>query len=110
VGHEGADFPFKTFPAHVSREHNYTDISVPNAVNSYQGGVNNNGDAVLGFDNGFGDPIHGALLHAGKYYKFSDPKSKYLTLPFGLNDKHTIVGVWNDGQQNVNVHGFIATY
>ena len=88
----------------------YQDISVPNGTNSYHGGINNNGDVVLGFDAGFGQPIHGALLHAGKYYQFDDPDSKYLTLPLGLNDKHKIVGVWNDGQQEITVHGFIATY
>lgn len=88
----------------------YKNISVPNSVDSSGGGINGHGDVVLGYDAGVGQPIHGALLHAGKYFKFDDPKSRYLTIPLGLNDNHTIVGVWNDGQQNVHVHGFVATY
>jgi hypothetical protein len=88
----------------------YTDISVPGATDTYEGGINNLGDFVLGFDKGLGQPIQGALLHAGKYHTFFDPKSTYLTLPLGINDKNTIVGVWNNGQQDVHVYGFIARY
>jgi hypothetical protein len=89
----------------------YKNIDVPNSVDSYASGINNVNDVVLAFDPGIGKPIHGALLHAGKYYKFFFSKGKNETYPLGLNDKHTIVGVWTlGGSTDIHVHGFIATY
>jgi probable HAF family extracellular repeat protein len=88
----------------------YKDIGVPGALDSTGQGINNRGDIVLRFDAGVGQNIHGSLLHAGKYYNFDYPQAKYDTIPFGINDKRTIVGVWGIGQTKIRLHGFIATY
>jgi len=88
----------------------FKDISIPHHSVSTAGGINNAGDVVLYYGSFFGGPIRGALLHAKHYYKFFYPEGKNLTIPFGINDKRTIVGVWAKGAHASRFHGLIVTY
>jgi hypothetical protein len=71
----------------------FTNIDIPEklaeeqnlGLNNSPTGINNHGDIV--FENGF----QGILLHAGKYYAFSQGGGED-TNPTGLNDKLMIVG------------------
>jgi hypothetical protein len=51
---------------------------------------------------------HGALFHAGKYYKFDYPKAAQ-TYGAGVNDKNLIVGQFQETSTGLS-HGFKATY
>ena len=65
-------------------------IKVPGADQTYVHSINNAGDIVFSWDDSSG--AHGALLIGKKFYKFSDPKGPDYTKPDGINDKHEIVG------------------
>ena len=53
--------------------------------------------------------IHGALLHAKKYYKFDYPKST-ATYGGGINDKSNIVGGFQTSTGGGDWFAFQATY
>jgi hypothetical protein len=89
----------------------YQTINVPGAMDSTAEGINTLGDVVLYWDQAQGAPINGALRHNNKYYKFFVPGGKKETLPFGINDKHVIVGAYSlGGIYDIHVLGFIATF
>jgi uncharacterized membrane protein len=70
----------------------YKKINVPKTgpSGSEALGLNNEGDvSFTWFDSA--TLFHGALLHAGKYYKFDYPKAVQ-TYAAGLNDKSTVIG------------------
>jgi hypothetical protein len=68
----------------------YKTINVPGAPSSVALDLDAAGDVSYEWidSGGLG---HGALLHAGKYYKFDHPKSVQ-TYGGGINDKNTITG------------------
>jgi hypothetical protein len=53
--------------------------------------------------------IHGALLHAGKYYTFDYPKST-ATYGGGVNDVGNIIGGYQTLSGGTNWFGFKAAY
>jgi probable HAF family extracellular repeat protein len=68
----------------------YTTIDVPGAADSYALDLNAAGDVTYEWQDSSGN-IHGALLHAKKYYKYGYPKAAD-TYGGGINDKSEIVG------------------
>jgi uncharacterized membrane protein len=88
----------------------YHDIDVPLAADSYASDVNSAGDVTY-FWVDSAAVGHGALLHAGKYYKFDYPKAIF-TYAGGINDKRTIVGGYQAKSKNGHppLLGFKATY
>ena len=70
----------------------YKKISVPKTgpSGSEALGLNNKGDVSFTWFDSAG-LFHGALLHAGKYYKFDYPKAVQ-TYGIGLNDKSNVIG------------------
>ena len=85
----------------------YKTINVPGATNSYALDLDNEGDVTYEWQDSAG-LIHAALLHSGKYYKYSYPKA-YETYGGGLNDKSMIAGGYIP-TQGANFQGFNATY
>jgi hypothetical protein len=85
----------------------YKTINVPGATNSAALDLNTAGDVTYQwFDTG--NVGHGALLHAGKYYKVDHPRSVQ-TYAGGIND----MGVIDGGFQATSggpVSGYKATY
>lgn len=85
----------------------YTPINVPGALASFASDLNSAGDVVYEWLDS-SHAAHGALLQAGKYYKFDYPKAVF-TYGGGINDKSTIVG-WYQISNTGPVSGFKATY
>jgi uncharacterized membrane protein len=97
----------KGFESSVYNGKTYRTIDVPGAAGSIAGAINTAGDVAYDwFD--FNNVYHGALRHRGKYYKFDHPKSAQ-TLATGINDRHVIVG-WYQNRNNGPTQGFKATY
>ena len=88
----------------------YHDIDVPLAVDSYASDLNSAGDVTY-FWVDSAAVGHGALLHAGKYYKFDYSKAIF-TYAGGINDKRTIVGGYQVKTKNGHppLLGFKVTY
>jgi hypothetical protein len=85
----------------------YTRINVPGAIASFATDLDSAGDVVYQwFDSGH--VSHGALLQAGKYYKFNYPKAVF-TYGGGINDKSTVVG-WYQISNTGPVSGYKAIY
>jgi hypothetical protein len=84
----------------------FTTINVPGEPDTSAGGISNHGDVVFSWE-GTTDTYGGALLHAGKYYKFHVPHGDR-TFGYGINDKHVVVGAYTD--KNGVLKGFSATY
>jgi len=68
----------------------YTTINVPGATGSYALDLDAAGDVTYEWLDSSG-VIHGALLHAKKYYKYDYPKAGD-TYGGGINDQNQIVG------------------
>lgn len=88
----------------------YHDIDVPLAADSYASDLNSAGDVTYFWVDSAGVG-HGALLHAGKYYKVNYPKAIY-TYAGGINDQRTLVGGYQTKSKNGHppLLGFKATY
>jgi uncharacterized membrane protein len=85
----------------------YLPINVPGAAASFANDLDSAGDVVYQwFDSRH--VSHGALLQAGKYYKFDYPKAVF-TYGGGINDKSIIVG-WYQISNTGPVSGYKATY
>ena len=85
----------------------YKPINVPGSIASFATDINSAGDVVYQFFDS-SHVSHGALLQAGKYYKFNYPKAVF-TYGGGINDKSTIVG-WYQISYTGPVSGYKATY
>jgi uncharacterized membrane protein len=85
----------------------YKTINVPGASESEAVGINSEGDVTYAWFRSNSNIAHGALLHAGKYFKFDDPKGAQ-TYAEGINDHHLIVGTYQTSR-SVDL-GFKATY
>ena len=87
----------------------YKKINVPGAgaLGSAPLDINNENDVCYEYFDSAG-LFHGALLHAGKYYKFNYPKS-YESYGGGLNDKSMIAGGYVP-TKGANLQGFNATF
>jgi hypothetical protein len=85
----------------------YKTINVPGAVVSFASDLDSAGDVVYEWVDS-SHAAHGALLQAGKYYKFNYPKAVF-TYGGGINDKSTIVG-WYQISNTGPVSGYKATY
>lgn len=87
----------------------FKGINVPGAgpLGSGPLDINNENDVCYEWFDSAG-LYHGALLHAGKYYKFNYPKS-YETYGGGLNDKSMIAGGFIP-TKGANMQGFNATF
>jgi uncharacterized membrane protein len=85
----------------------YKTINVPSAVASFASDLDSVGDVVYEWLDS-SHLAHGALLKAGKYYKFDYPKAVF-TYGGGINDKSTIVG-WYQISNTGAVSGYKATY
>ena len=85
----------------------YTPINVPGAIASFASDLNSAGDVVYEWLDS-SHAAHGALLQAGKYYKFDYPKATF-TYGGGINDKSTVVG-WYQISNTGPVSGYKATY
>jgi probable HAF family extracellular repeat protein len=83
----------------------YKTIDVPGAIQSIAQGINSVGDVVYEWAS---SGTRGALLQAGKYYKFNHPGAE-LTNGSGINDKSTIVG-WYEVTSGGPASGFKATF
>ena len=68
----------------------YKTVNVPGASDSFALDLDKAGDVTYEWEDSNG-AIHGALLHAAKYYKFNYPKAAD-TYGGGINDKSEIVG------------------
>jgi len=68
----------------------FTTANVPGAASSYALDLDAAGDVTYEWQDS-GNAIHGALLHAKKYYKYDYPKST-ATYGGGINDKSEVVG------------------
>lgn len=88
----------------------YDTIDVPAAADSYASDVNSAGDVTYFWLDSSGAG-HGALLHAGKYYKFHYPTASF-TYAGGINDHRTVVGGYQFKGKNGHppLLGFKATY
>jgi uncharacterized membrane protein len=84
-----------------------TEIDVPGATDSLAQDINNEGDVSFEWLDSAGK-THGALLHAGKYYKFEYPKSPW-GFATGLNDRNVMVGDY-EAVSGGPFAGFKATY
>ncbi len=86
----------------------YHTINVPDApTGSAVQSINSTGDRVYQWGDSSG-AVHGALFHAGKYYKFDYPQSVF-TSANGINDKSLIVGPYQ-AKSNGPYSGYKATY
>jgi hypothetical protein len=85
----------------------YKTINVPDAVASFANDLDGAGDVVYEWLDST-HAAHGALLRAGRYYKFEYPKAVF-TVGGGINDKNTIVG-WYQTNITGPVSGYRATY
>jgi hypothetical protein len=85
----------------------YKTINVPGAAGSLASDLDAAGDVTYEWldSSNLG---HGALLHAGKYYKFDHPKGVQ-TYGGGINDKNLIVGGFQAVSQGP-FQGFKAAY
>jgi len=88
----------------------YTTIDVPLAVDSYASDLDSAGDVTY-FWTDSAAVGRGALLYAGRYYKFDYPKAIF-TYAGGINDKRTLVGGCQVKGKNGHppLLGFKATY
>jgi chitinase len=85
----------------------YKKINVPGAAASFPEGLSNYGDIVYEWlDSSY--TVHGALRHAGKYYKFKFPGGVD-TSSTGINDRQVIVGT-EVARQDRTWRGFKVTY
>jgi uncharacterized membrane protein len=96
-----------TFKASLYNGKTYKAINVPGAAHSIAYDLNSAGDVVYQWFDASGTS-HGALLVAGKYYKFAYPKALF-TYGSGINDKSTIVGVYETNTSGPS-SGFKATF
>ena len=85
----------------------YKPINVPGAIASFATDINSAGDVVYQFFDS-SHVSHGALLQAGKYYKFDYPKAVF-TYGGGLNDRNALVG-WYQTSNTSPVSGYKVTY
>jgi hypothetical protein len=87
----------------------FKKINVPGAGAGGSGplDINNENDVCYEYFDSAG-LFHGALLHAGKFYKFNFPKS-YESYGGGLNDKNMIAGGYIP-TKGANFQGFNATF
>jgi len=85
----------------------YKPINVPGAIASFANDLNSVGNVVYEWLDS-SHVAHGALLQAGKYYKFDYPKAVF-TYGGGINDTSTIVG-WYQISNTGPVSGYKATY
>jgi hypothetical protein len=85
----------------------YKTINVPGATSTYALDLNAAGDVTYEWLDS-GGLAHGALLHAGKYYKFDHPKSVQ-TYGGGINDMGVIAGGFQ-ATSGGPYSGFKATY
>ncbi|MGA8492964.1 MAG: hypothetical protein WB711_21255 [Terriglobales bacterium] len=85
----------------------YKAINVPGSAASFANDLNSAGDIVYEWLDS-NHVAHGALLQAGKYYKFDFPKAVF-TYSGGINDKSSIVG-WYQINNTAPASGFKATY
>jgi probable HAF family extracellular repeat protein len=87
----------------------FKKINVPGAgaLGSAPLDTNNENDVCYEYFDSAG-LIHGALLHAGKYYKFNYPKA-YETYGGGLNDKSMVAGGYIP-TKGAPFQGFNATF
>jgi len=88
----------------------YSTIDVPGAADSYASDLNSAGDVTYFWLDSAGAG-QGALLHAGKYYKFHYPTSIF-TYAGGINDRRTLVGGYQFKGENGHppLLGYKATY
>lgn len=86
----------------------YTTIDVPGAEYSFALDLNAVGDVTYEWEDSSG-AIHGALLHANKYYKYDFPNST-ATYGGGINDKNNIVGGYQTASGGSDWFAFEATY
>jgi len=71
----------------------YQTLMVPGAVLTEVWGINNLGDiAFTWLDSNFIQ--HGAILHAGNYYKVNDRQETETSI-FGINDTDAFVGIYS---------------
>jgi probable HAF family extracellular repeat protein len=86
----------------------YKTINVPDApTGSAVQSINSAGDRVYQWGDSSG-AAHGALFHAGTYYKFDYPESVF-TSANGINDKSLIVGLY-EAKSNGPSSGYKATF
>jgi uncharacterized membrane protein len=87
----------------------FKKINVPGAgaLGSGPLDINNENDVCFEWFDSAG-LYHGALLHAGKYYKFNYPKA-YETYGGGLNDKSMVAGGYIP-KKGAAMQGFNATF
>jgi hypothetical protein len=85
----------------------FKKINVPGAASSYALDLDNEGDVTYEWLDSAG-LIHAALLHGGKYYKYSYPKA-YETYGGGLNDKNMVAGGYVP-TKGANFQAFNATF
>jgi uncharacterized membrane protein len=87
----------------------FKKINVPGAgaLGSGPLDINNENDVCYEYFDSAG-LFHGALLHAGKYYKFNYPKA-YETYGGGLNDKSMVAGGYIP-TKGAAMQGFNATF
>jgi uncharacterized membrane protein len=87
----------------------FKKINVPGAgaLGSGPLDINNENDVCYEYFDSAG-VYHGALLHAGKYYKFNYPKA-YETYGGGLNDKSMVAGGYIP-TKGAAMQGFNATF
>jgi uncharacterized membrane protein len=85
----------------------YKKINVPGATTTACLDMNTGGDVSYVWSDSAGAQ-HGALLHAGKYYKFDFPHSAF-TYAGAVNDVHVIVGGYALTSSG-SIHGFTASF
>jgi hypothetical protein len=87
----------------------FKKINVPGAgpLGSGPLDINNENDVCYEYFDSAG-VYHGALFHAGKYYKFNYPKA-YETYGGGLNDKSMVAGGYIP-TKGAAMQGFNATF
>jgi hypothetical protein len=88
----------------------FKKINVPGAGAKGSGplDINNENDICYEYFDSAG-LFHGALFHAGKYYKFNYPKS-YESYGGGLNDKSMVAGGYLPSKTSTAFQGFNATF
>ena len=77
---------------------------MPGETSSIATDINTAGDVTYQVIDS-GNNNHGALLHAGKYYKLDYPKSAF-TFAGAVNDHSTIVGGYRTTSMG-NLHGYV---
>jgi uncharacterized membrane protein len=83
----------------------FTKVTVPSAISTFGGGINDAGALVGYFNDSSGQ--HGFVDKGGQFTTLDAPGTNLSTRAFGINASGTVVGYYLDA--NLHAHGFVAT-